>query len=82
MKRKSISEQWDDFSLRVGLYNVSSIQRQEMRRAFYGGAASILAALVTELDDNREPTEADMEYISSLHREIGKYGEDLRAGNA
>jgi hypothetical protein len=82
MKRKSIAEQWDDFSLRVGLYNVSPIQRQEMRRAFYGGAASILSSLVMGLDEDHEPTEEDMEYISSLHQEMSQFGKDLQAGRA
>ena len=81
--RKSMAEQWDDFSLLVGLYNMSSVQRQEMRRAFYAGAASIMDAMMVGFDTgDDEPTEEDMQYISSLHEEMTKFGKDIAAGKA
>lgn len=44
-------------------------QHTECKRAFYGGAAKGLMALVHLSSDNEEPTQADMDLVTQLMEE-------------
>jgi hypothetical protein len=50
---KSIDEQWREYGLRCGLFpsNAPAVQVQEMRRAFFAGAGSLLMAM-RQFDDS------------------------------
>jgi len=82
IKQKSLAEQWQDFAFLTGVAFASNIQRQEMRRAFYAGAASIFDAMMIGLDEDHEPTVADMNYMTSLADEMERFGKDIAAGKA
>jgi hypothetical protein len=81
-KRKTVAEQWDEFELLTGVFRTSSIQRSEMRRAFYAGAASIFDAMIMSLDPGQEATEADLQYLTDLTNEMTNFGRDIAAGKA
>jgi hypothetical protein len=81
-KRRTLAQQWDDFELLVGIYKTSAIQRSEMRRAFYAGAASIIDAMMVGLEPGTEPTDTDLQYITDLTDEMRQFGRDIAAGKA
>ena len=81
-KRLTLAQQWQSFELATGVAVTAPIQRQEMRRAFYGGAAALLDAMMLGFTDDTEPTEADMQYMDSIAKELKKFGEDVAAGRA
>jgi len=81
-KKKSLAEQWTFFETALGIKDTSSIQRQEMRRAFYAGATSLLDAMMTGLDEDREPTKDDLNYMDTIQAEIVQFGKDVKAGRA
>jgi len=81
-RRLSLEQQWRSFEIMTGVAATSPIQRKEMRRAFYAGASSIMDAIVTSLDPGTEPTDADMEYMDSLTKELSQFASDIAAGRA
>jgi hypothetical protein len=48
-------------------------QHTECKRAFYGGAAKGLMALVHLSSDNEEPTQADMDLVTQLMEEANAF---------
>ena len=82
MPKLTLQDQWDNFELAVGLVQFSQIQRQEMKRAFYAGATSILDAIMKSLSPDAEPTEEDMDYMNSLHLELVEFSNQIRQGRA
>jgi len=66
----------------TGVANTSNLQRQEMRRAFYAGAAALMDAMMIGLSADAEPTEADMQYMDSIANELREFGENIATGRA
>jgi hypothetical protein len=81
-KRLTLAQQWTSFELMTGVVNTSGIQRHEMRRAFYAGAASLMDAMMVSLSADAEPTEADMQYMDSIANELREFGESIATGRA
>jgi hypothetical protein len=67
---KIIETQWNSYLTNVVPPEASESQVSETRRAFYAGAASLFHALVGTMDDDEEPTERDLERVSSIHKEL------------
>jgi hypothetical protein len=82
MKRQLMAEQWDEFARKVLPNGVSQIQRQEMRRAFYAGAESILFRVIAALAPESEPTEADLRVMDDLDRELKDFAKAVKDGRA
>lgn len=78
----SIRAGWDDYVQRVLPPGVGPVQLQETRRAFYAGAVHLFHTLITMLDPDAEPTEADLAKMDAIQAEILRYGADLGAGRA
>lgn len=81
-KKKSLAEQWTEFELSTGVAATSIVQRTEMRRAFYAGAASFLDAMLHGFTANTEPEQEDHDYLDSLTNEMEQFGRDIIAGRA
>jgi hypothetical protein len=45
-------------------------QRTEMKKAFYAGAFAMFSALVNGVDDNPDPSAADMSMMDEIHAEL------------
>lgn len=82
MKRKLMAEQWDQFSRTVLPAGCSATQRQEMRRAFYAGAQSILFRVIAALSPETEPTEADLQVMTDVNQELQDFAEAVKHGRA
>jgi hypothetical protein len=81
-KKKSLAEQWTEFELSTGVATTSLVQRTEMRRAFYAGAASFLDAIMHGFTSIEEPEQEDYDYLDSLTNEMEQFGRDIAAGKA
>lgn len=82
MKRQLMAEQWDEFARAVLPKDCSTIQRQEMRRAFYAGAQAILFKVITSFTPEEEPTEKDLEIMNDLHEELNNFTKLVKEGRA
>jgi hypothetical protein len=81
-ERLTLGDQWADFERRVLPASVGKIQRQEMRRAWYAGAATLFSLMAGGLDADHEPTDLDVAYLDSLNGELAAFAESVRAGRA
>ena len=82
MKRLLMAEQWDYFSRAVMPPDASAVQRQQMRRAFYAGAETILFRVIQGFAPEDEPTEADLKLMDDLHQELQDFAAAVKAGRA
>jgi hypothetical protein len=81
-KRLLMAEQWDQFARAVLQPGTSAIQRQEMRRAFYAGAESILFRVIQSFAPESEPTEADLQIMEDLDQELKDFAQAVKDGRA
>lgn len=78
---KTVAEQWKSFRDEVMPPNVSRIQQQEMRRAFYAGAQALLTLMVVNVTDEMSDEEGG-EYTNSLSEELMAFAKDVKEGRA
>jgi hypothetical protein len=83
-ERHTIAESWLGFVRAIGLDNPAVPEQQlvEMRRAFYAGAATMFGLITHDTDGGVEPTELDMQYITSLFAELEYFKRMLARGEA
>jgi hypothetical protein len=60
--------------------NISAQQYIDMRRTFFGGAASFMQAAVSYLSPGDQVTEEDMAMIKTLTRELLDFNEAVKRG--
>lgn len=70
---KIIEGGWVGFQLMVFPDGVSQIQQDEMRKAFFAGAAHLMASIMNVLDPEDEPTERDLRRMSLIHKELDDF---------
>lgn len=74
---RTIKAKWDSFEAKVLPKDCSEVQREEMRRAFYAGAAALLA-----LNDEIAAFDTEAKGIallSALYEEAEAFAMNLRA---
>lgn len=81
MTRRYIAEKWESFSAAAMLHQTSSIQQQEMRRAFYAGFTAALS-INMEIGDPSVPEEEGVEILNKLHEECAQFAHDIGNGKA
>jgi hypothetical protein len=82
VNRKTLFEEWFTFASSVIPERAPDIQRTEMRRAWYAGAAALFALITEGLDPEAEPTDADVAYMENLKVELEKFALDIAGGRA
>lgn len=75
----SVGASWTSFEEAL-LKGAPEIQRTEMRRAFYGGAFSILAICLTVVGDPDVPDEDSVKLLDRLHKECMAFARRVREG--
>jgi hypothetical protein len=80
--RRSLADEWAEFSRLIVPRNAPEVQRVEMRRAWYAGAAAMFGLMTGGLDADHEPTDLDVAYVESLSEEIETFSRDLARGKA
>lgn len=77
MKRRKLAEEWNSYSSEVlEPLGFGAAQRDEMRRAFYCGAAAY-NSLLCDIDPE---TAAGLKGIDDLESELTDFGEELKRG--
>ena len=71
--RKRLAEGWQSFEHAVMPRNASKVQREEMEKAFYAGAASLLRAVLTGLIGGDETTPDDLRVMEELEAELQEF---------
>jgi hypothetical protein len=66
----------------AGADGCDPVQRQDMRRAFFAGAAAFNHLIMANADAGDEPTDNDMALMEALQAELDAFGGDLRNGRA
>lgn len=82
MKRMLVAEKWDEFARQVMPKDASSVQRQEMRRAFYAGADALLFGTIAAFAPESEPTAEDLELMDGIQQELQAFTADVKRGRA
>lgn len=57
---------------------VSPEQHDDLRKFFFAGATFLFQKLMQQMDEDREPTDADMAFMSRISDEIGEFYESLK----
>ena len=68
---------WVGFRLAVGLEDAPKQQLEEMRNAFFAGAQHLFGAIMGTLDEDAEPTDADLRRMDLIHSELQAFIEDF-----
>lgn len=79
-ERRSLADEWKEFERQyLDPIRAEEQQRYDMKAAFYCGATTIFFLQVGGYDVAHEPTELDVQYIASLHKEITDFASTLEA---
>lgn len=74
---KYIEQGWNSYRKLVIPANAPEIQIKECRQAFFGGSAILMQSIMLMLDPGVEPTDADMQRMSDIQKELDEYGQSL-----
>lgn len=78
---RTIQGHWGSFERAVVPTTASSVQRQEMRRAFYAGAAALMSTL-REMDAADLSAEAGAGVLAGVEDELAHFTRAVLAGGA
>jgi hypothetical protein len=76
---KVIEGGWCGLAIILELPNPPSIQREEMRKAFFAGAQHLFSAIMSVLDPGTEPTEKDLARMDKIHNELEAFSKEMMA---
>lgn len=82
MSKKLLAEQWEAYKLAIIPADAPPIQITECRRAFYAGANSLIAAVMSNFREDRGVTDGDVAVISSINVELSAFARDVESGVA
>lgn len=81
--RRTIGELWATYERAIlSSPQVSLVQRQETRCAFYAGAHAMFTCVTEDLDADHEPTAADLQYMDHLQSELATFMLQVQRGRA
>jgi hypothetical protein len=69
---KNLLNEWEGFEKNVVPRNAPSVQRQEMRRAFYAGASAMFG-LITNLDVENLGEKESAKVLDNLQSELQRF---------
>lgn len=70
---------WVSLRMMAVAPNASQLQIDEMRMAFFAGAHHLFASIMTALEPDAEPTEADLRRMDLIHNELEEYLKNFKA---
>ena len=65
------------FKMMVIPDSAPQVQTNEMRMAFFAGAAHLFTSIMAVMDSDREPTERDMHRMSMIAQELEEFQKDF-----
>jgi len=78
---KTIADQWSAFNALVVPKDAPLLQKQEMRRAFYGGASAMLT-LQCCIGDDAVSEDAAMQLLRGWEDELRQFAQQVSDGSA
>lgn len=79
---KRLEAAWALYRLKAMPQEAGKVQLTETCRAFYAGANALLAELLTMLDPDAEPSEADLRKMAEIAQELDQFVENVKRGAA
>lgn len=79
---KIIQGGWRAFELVVLPERAPSIQREEMRKAFFAGAQHLWSSIMTFLDPGVEETPADLHRMDLIQKELDQFVKEMERAMA
>ena len=70
---KIVEAGWVSLKMQVIPENAPQVQLEEMRMAFFAGAQHLFGSIMSVLDEDAEPTEADLERMSKINDELDEF---------
>lgn len=70
---KLIEAGWVAFEQFVLPKDAGAAQRRDMRAAFFAGAQHLFASVITIMDEDREPTDADLHKMDMISAELDNF---------
>lgn len=64
---------WVSMRIACKLEDAPAIQLKEMRMAFFGGAQHLMGSMMSALDPDAEPTEADLRRMGLIADELDRF---------
>lgn len=74
---KLIEAGWVGLRLAAIPDDASKTQLEEMRKAFFAGAQHLYASIMTIMDEDREPTPADLRRLEFIDAELKAFARTL-----
>lgn len=75
---KIIEAGWAGFQMLVVPQDASTVQRNEMRLAFFSGAQHLFASIMSGLEEGKDETPADLRRMDNIHRELKQFADQFR----
>jgi hypothetical protein len=76
---KLIEAGWIGLQTRWVPADAGPLQRAEMRQAFFAGALHLFSSVMQIMDDDREPTAADLRRMDQIEAELKAFEKELLA---
>lgn len=78
-KGKLIEAGWVALRLNCIHPNAPPEQLQEMRMAYLAGAQHLFSSIVATMDEDKEPTPADLNRMELIHKELEAFTGELKS---
>lgn len=76
---RHIESGFRDLMAHVYPRGVGEEQYSDLRNFFFAGASFLFVKLLNQMDEDREPTKEDMEFMSRVAKEIETFQSELRS---
>ena len=75
---KTLQEAWSEFAAGIIPPNAPPMQREEMKKAFYGGAWIILSMMLNEIGPESVSEDEGMRRLQSWHDECHAFARSVK----
>lgn len=76
---RHIESGFRDLMAHVYPRGVGEEQYSDLRKFFFAGASFLFAKMLNQMDDDREPTKEDLEFMSRVAKEIKAFQSEIRS---
>lgn len=74
---KFIEKGWQGYRKACVPANATEAQVTETKQAFFAGAAILFTTMMNVMDEDKEPTDADLHAMADIQKEIDDFGQSL-----
>lgn len=74
---KLVEGGWESYKIVVLAPDLSAVEYDRHRTSYFAGAQHLFASIMSVMDDNDEPSDADMKKMSLISKELEDSARDL-----